>query len=163
VSDAVEDERLEHALGLAYHYLNRRDRTVSEVRRHLGGRRVDATTAEETIRTLAEQGYLDDERFARLYAEDKRGLEQWGAERISQGLVARGIDREMIDEVVAAPSVETELERARALLEKRFPVPPRDRRERDRALGVLLRRGYESELALDALRAYARGVEDEAA
>src|ERR1700737_1673635 len=109
------------------------------------------------------RGYLDDERFARLYAEDKRGLEQWGAERISQGLVARGIDRELIDEVVAAPGVETELERARALLERRFPVPPRDRRERDRALGLLLRRGYESELALDALRAYGGGVEDEAA
>jgi regulatory protein len=163
VSDAVEDERLEHALGLAYHYLNRRDRTVSEVRRHLAGRGVDAATAEVTIRTLAEQGYLDDERFARLYAEDKRGLEQWGAERISQGLVARGIDRELIDEVVTPPGVETELERARALLERRFPVPPRNRRERDRALGVLLRRGYESELALDVLRAYARGVEDEAA
>ena len=52
--------------------------------------------------TLAEQGYLDDERFARLFAEDKRGLEQWGAERISQGLVARGIDRELIDEVLGS-------------------------------------------------------------
>ena len=34
---------------------------------------------------------------------------------------------------------------------------PADRRERERALGVLLRKGYESELALDALSAYARG------
>jgi hypothetical protein len=36
-------------------------------------------------------------------------------------------------------------------------VAPADRRERERALGVLLRKGYESELALDALHAYARG------
>lgn len=163
MSDGVGDERLEHALGLAYHYLNRRDRTVSEVRRHLGGRGVATTTVDATITTLAEQGYLDDERFARLYAEDKRGLEQWGAERISQGLVARGIDRELIDEVLGSGGGETELDRALELLERRFPVPPRDRRERDRALGMLLRKGFDTELALDALRAYARGVEDEAA
>jgi len=44
-----------------------------------------------------------------------------------------------------------------AVLRRRFPHPPQDRRERNRALGLLLRKGYESELALDALSAYARG------
>jgi regulatory protein len=42
-------------------------------------------------------------------------------------------------------------------LRRRFPEPPEDRRERNRALGMLMRKGYESELALDALAAYARG------
>ncbi len=42
------------------------------------------------------------------------------------------------------------------LLEQRVQPPPRDRRARERALGVLLRKGYEPELALDALSAYAR-------
>ena len=51
---------------------------------------------------------------------------------------------------------ESELDRALALLRRRFPSPPRDRRERDRALGVLIRKGYDSELALDALAAHAR-------
>ena len=37
---------------------------------------------------------------------------------------------------------------------------PHDRRERDRALGVMLRKGYDPELALDALAAYVRHAGD---
>jgi regulatory protein len=44
------------------------------------------------------------------------------------------------------------------VLRQRFPSPPRDRRERERALGILLRKGYDIELALDALAAYDRGA-----
>jgi regulatory protein len=52
--------------------------------------------------------------------------------------------------------VDTELDRALGLLRRRFSIPPRDRRERDRALGVLIRKGYDPDLALDAITAYAR-------
>ena len=38
------------------------------------------------------------------------------------------------------------------LVARRFPEPPQTPRERDRALGMLVRKGYELELAYDALR-----------
>jgi regulatory protein len=151
------DDRLQHALELSYRYLNRSDRTVGELRRHLEQRKVEAETRERTIETLSDQGYLDDARFARQFATDKREFEQWGSERITRGLLARGIEREQVEaalEELAAD--ETELDRALALLRLRFPSAPRDRRERDRAIGVLLRKGYESDVALDALTAHAR-------
>ena len=155
-----DDERLEHALGLAYRLLNARDRTVSEMQRQLERKGVDASTREQAIRTLGELGYLDDERFARTFIADKRDLERWGEDRIRLGLLARGIDRDLVQtqlDQIRGSDEETELDRALSLLRRRFPAPPRERRERDRALGVLLRKGYESELALDALTAYARG------
>jgi regulatory protein len=151
---------IEHALELAYAYLNRRDRTVSEVRTHLERRDLDPAAVDEALATLTDQGYLDDGRFARLFAQDKRELEQWGTERIRGNLAARGLDRELIDAALGGDSPETELERARALLERRFPSPPRDPRERERAVGVLLRKGYDSDTALDAVRAYARETAD---
>ena len=40
---------------------------------------------------LIEAGALDDERFARRYAEDKRELRGWGPERIREALAARGV------------------------------------------------------------------------
>ncbi|MGH2929282.1 MAG: regulatory protein RecX, partial [Solirubrobacteraceae bacterium] len=108
------------------------------------------------------QRLLDDERFARLFVSDKRELEQWGSERIRRGLEARGIDRRLAETALSAVNgdraePETELHRALALLRRRFPAPPEDRRTRERALGMLLRKGYETELALDALAAHARG------
>jgi regulatory protein len=154
-------ERLEHALKLCYRYLNHRERTIAEVRRQLERRDVPGDTIEAAISTLGDYGLLDDERFARLFVTDKRELEGWGNERIGRGLVARGIERELIADALSdgtSPdgAEESELDRALAVLQRRFPNPPRDRRERERALGVLLRKGYESELALDALRSYAR-------
>ena len=160
------DEKLQRALDLGYSYLNCRERTVSEVRAQLERKGVTPELIDAALQTFAEQGFLDDERFAQLFVSDKRELEQWGNERIRRGLLARGVDRELAERALApaAPGVAgdndpTELERALELLRRRFPAPPRDRRERDRALGILLRKGYESELALDALSAHARGAD----
>jgi hypothetical protein len=41
-------------------------------------------------------------------------------------------------------------------LRRRFAEPPSDRRTRERALGVLIRKGYESDLALEALASWGR-------
>ena len=143
-------------LELAYRYLNHRDRTEGEVRRHLAGEGVEAGAVEEAIVTLRDQGYVDDARYARLFAEDKRSLEGWGTERIRGTLALRGIDRDLIDAAVDADGGATaEMDRALEILRRRFPSPPRERRDRDRALAVLLRKGYDAELALDALIAHA--------
>jgi regulatory protein len=168
VSFAI-DEKLQRALDLGYAYLNRREHTVAEVRAQLERKGVSPELIDLAVRTFAEQGFLDDERFAQLFVSDKRELEQWGSDRIRRGLLARGIDRELAERAVApggghadpfADEEPTELERALELLRRRFPDPPRERRERDRALGVLVRKGYESELALDALTAYVREAGD---
>jgi regulatory protein len=160
--ERTEEEQLQRAVDLAYAHINRRDRTVGEVRTQLERKGVSAGIREAAIQVVSEQGFLNDERFARLFVSDKRALEEWGSERIRRGLLARGIDRDLADAAVAEAPVdedgeESELDRALALLRRRFPDPPQDRRERDRALGVLIRKGYESELALDALAAHARG------
>jgi regulatory protein len=151
-------ERLAHALELAYRYLNRRERSVSEVRKHLIDRGVGPVATEAAIEELTQEGYLDDARFARVLVEDKRTLELWGNERIGRVLLARGIDRELAAVALstggAGSDEESERERALRLLRRRFPDPPRDRRERERAIGLLLRKGYESELALEALSDY---------
>lgn len=148
---------------LAFRFLSRRERTVAEMRRLLLRKRVDPNAVDDVIEELIDTGYLDDARYARAFAQDKRELEQWGSERIRRTLLERGIDGDLVDETLAAHEDEFghgngggELDRALALLRKRFPGPPRDRSERERALGVLLRKGYDTELALDALSGYSR-------
>ncbi len=148
-------EALQQPLELAYRYLSRRERTVSEMRHHLEQKGVEAASADAVIGALTGEGTLDDSRFARVFAEDKRELEQWGADRIRRALLERGIERELIEAVIAAEPEANELDRALALLQRRFPAPPRARRDRDRALGVLLRKGYGAEVALDALAIHA--------
>lgn len=148
----------ERAFELAYKYLARRERTVSELRWHLLSRDIDEAATAVVIGELVEQGSLDDARFARLFVQDKRELEQWGSERIRRALLSRGIDRELADATLASEeSAETEpdeLARAVGLLRQRFAVALDGRRERERALGLLLRKGYDPELAIDAIHAH---------
>jgi regulatory protein len=149
---------MEEALGLAYRFLGRRERTTHEVRDHLAAKGVDDALIEDTITELREQGYLDDARFARLFVEDKRSLEGWGRERIERGLRERGLDRELVEAALAGQGHEQELEQALELLERRYPVPPVDPRDHERALAVLLRKGYATDLALEALKSYIRAA-----
>ena len=143
------------ALEAAYRYLGRRDRTVAEVRRHLEGKGAEPAEADAAIEELRTQGYLDDARYARQFAEDRRTVDGWGAERIEARLLAAGIARELAVEAARAGAGD-ELAAALTLLRRRWPIPPADDRERERALGLLVRRGYELELAYDAVRAHGR-------
>jgi regulatory protein len=158
IHDRASDPQaqLQGALDLSFSYLGHRDRTVAEVRRHLERKRVEPTGIDEAIGELERLGYLDDARFARRFAEDRRRLDAWGAERIERRLVALGVDRDVASAAVGAGESHDELDAAVALLRRRIVRPPASDRDRDRALGLLARRGYELELAYDAVRAFER-------
>jgi regulatory protein len=151
--------RLQHALDMAFRYLGPRARTEVELRRYLEGKRVEPATIEQALDSLREQGYLDDARFAREFSEDKRLLDEWGADRIERRLLALGVSAQIVRDAVGARGREDELEAALALLRRRFPALDADPREQRRAIGVLVRKGYDSELAWDVVRAHARGGE----
>src|SRR3954470_15788125 len=86
--------RLQHAFETAFRYLGHRDRTVAEVRAFLEKKGVRPATRDEVLAELERQGYLDDAGYAARFAEDKRELEGWGAERIERRLLDAGGDRE---------------------------------------------------------------------
>ena len=146
---------IRRAVDLGYRYLGRRDRTVAEVRRHLEAKRCEPAAIDAAVAELSEAGYLDDAAYAQRFAEDRRELDGWGAERIARRLAAIGVDREVIAAACEARDHESELEAAVELLRRRFRVPPETDRDRDRALGMLVRKGYDLELAYDAVRALA--------
>jgi regulatory protein len=148
--------RLQRALDAAYRYLSRRDRTVVEVRRHLETQRCEPDAIDEALDALAQAGYLDDERYARTFAEDRRSLDAWGPDRITRKLTQIGISPELIEAALSDRSSEDELEAAIELLRQKLRYPPEDDRGRERALGLLARRGYALELAYDAVRRFER-------
>lgn len=110
---------------------------------------------EEVIALLMEAGAIDDGSFASRYAEDKRSLAGWGPDRISAALESRGVARAHIEVALEGEDSEAQLERAVSLLGDRG-MSCSDERERERALGLLVRRGYPLELAYEAVRSIER-------
>ena len=143
----------DEAFELAVKALGRRERSVAELSSWLTERGIAADEVEDVVARLEELGELDDARFARRYAEDKRELAGWGAERIRATLLERGVPAEHIEASLAAES-----ERAAALLIRRGQGL-RSEADRGRALGYLTRKGYTYEVAHEAIRAVERESE----
>jgi regulatory protein len=147
------------ALAIAHAYLNRRERTVAEVRTRLAKAECTPQAADAAVEELLEYGYLDDARYARVFIEDRRNLDSWGNERIQRGLIDRGIERDVVAGALkeAAPEDgKSELDRALELLGRRFPTPSEDPRVRERGFGMLVRKGYGADVAGDAVSAWIR-------
>ena len=153
------DRERERAIQLGYRAVGYRDRTVAELRTFLERKRVEPEAIADAVEELTAAGLLDDARFARRFAEDKRELERWGTERIARDLHRRGIAPDLIERVVGDRSREAELATALLLLEQRVRAP-RDDRDRDRAWRLLVRRGYDAEIAYEAVRRHESGGGD---
>jgi len=145
----------EEAFDRALEALARREHTSGELCDWLAERGFAPAAIEDAVGRLIESGSIDDERFAVAFAADKRELRGWGPERIREALTARGVDRVLIDAALAADGRETQLARATELLERRGEAPA-DERSRARAVAFLARRGYDSEVAYDAVRGLER-------
>jgi regulatory protein len=151
----MEAREQERAIALAYRAVGHRDRTEAELRTFLERKRVEPGAIDGAVAELTEAGVIDDARYARRFAEDKRELESWGSERIARDLTRRGVPPEVIEAALADQSRDSELGTALMLLQQRLP-PPEDDRGRDRAWRLLIRRGYDSEIAYEAVRLHER-------
>jgi regulatory protein len=136
-----------------------RERTEQELRAFLDRRRIDVPVIEGVIAEMVELGFVDDAGYARRFAEDRRLLDQWGSERIAADLGRRGIDREKIEAALGGIERADELEAAIDLLNTRYQTPFTGDRDRDKAWRMLVRRGYEPELAYEAVRRHERGLD----
>lgn len=150
------------ALELAMRAVNARERTEQELRAFLERHRVESPVIEDAIAEMISLGFVDDTGYARRFTDDRRLLDQWGSERIAADLARRGIDRDTIESALAGVERGDELQAAIDLLDRRYQTPFGGDRDRDKAWRMLVRRGYEPELAYEAVRRHERGL-DEAA
>lgn len=130
--------------------LARQPRSRAELDAALRRRGYGEDVVAATLAHLEERGYLDDALVADAVA---RGAERkhFGSRRVALTLRRRGVAREIVEQAARA-SGETDLERARALLARRFPQGVGGSpRERQRAARLLLARGFPGDVVREAL------------
>ncbi len=147
---------MQEALERAFRFIAKRERTVLQVSARLERDDIPGPIITEVVAQMVSDGYLSDQRFAALYAEDRRAIDGWGNERIITNLREAGISSEIIESVVGSRDHADQVGDAIRVLDQRIGVKPSDERERERALGMLARRGYSLEIAYDAVRAFER-------
>lgn len=98
--DLIDQDAPYRAREQALRLLGLRERSRRELEIRLLQAGYCASVIDDTLEWLAGLGYLDDRRFAQIYATEKlRG--GWGPRRVSSELAAKGIERAIIEETLA--------------------------------------------------------------
>ncbi|RNB59787.1 RecX family transcriptional regulator [Brevibacillus gelatini] len=139
----VAEEKHKAYLG-ALKYLGLRPRTRSQLHAYLLEKGFDTRVADEICQRCEEQGYIDDEAFAKQWVEERLRLKPRSSYMLRMELAQRGVDKSIAEDAVQGISREAELEAARALVEKKARriagAPNRD--EERKLLSMLMRKGF---------------------
>ena len=89
------------ALKKMIHYCDYQDRCKKEIFTKLDTFELDDNDRDFIIDFLQEEGFINDERYCRSFVKGKLNLKKWGVNKIKLSLITKGIDREIIDEVLS--------------------------------------------------------------
>lgn len=141
IAELQDTAEFELAKARALNYLTYRPRSSAELRRYLAGKGYDEAVAERVLTRLEELGLVDDDAFARYWVEQRQTFKPRSQLALRQELFQKGIDRVVVDEVVAELDDEEAARKAAASRATRLAGLPEEEFLR-RLGGYLQRRGF---------------------
>ena len=156
--DQISDEEL-HQLILdsdarrakekALYLLEHRHHSKRELTEKIARTAASWEAAEAAAGQMEELGLVDDQAYARDRAREMFLRKRWGPLRVKQELRRKGIDGELIEELLEEYRQRDEgglvAENVRAVLETKYSGWREDEKQRRRAFAALQRRGYSYE------------------
>ncbi len=135
--------------------LARRSHSCGELRAAFAKRAIPTEIGEELIMALTRSNLLDDGEFARAWRDSRMRSRGLAPRVIARELREKGIDPDLILEVISEVSSESEESALQDLLAKKVrSLRPGDRKKQERALlGFLMRKGHRGDRAGLAVRA----------
>ena len=112
----------------------------------------DADRADALVRSLVENGYVDDARYAAAFAREKSRLTGWGPVKITFQLRGKGISEEVIRQALQDVDVQEASGKLQALLAAKYKSVQGEPDARLRLIRFALGRGYEWNAVSEALK-----------
>ena len=156
-------------LEAAARYLEARQRSIAEVRRHLGRMGYRPELVEAATARLEELGLLDDDAFARAWVESRDRAKPRGEHALRRELGLKGVDRSLVDGVLEerregaggaggsgdhGPAAADDAAAERLLAKKMSPIlrEADPRRRLQRAYTLLARNGFSPDVCSTVAR-----------
>ena len=89
------------ALKKILHYCDYQDRCKKEIFTKLDSFELSESDKSFIVEFLQDEGYINDERYCRSYVKSKLNLKKWGVNKIKLSLLTKGVDREIVDNVIS--------------------------------------------------------------
>ena len=165
IGASISDEQLQEliqssercrAKETALYLLTHRDHTKKELVEKLR-RTSGEETAWETARKMEEIGLVNEEDYARRYARELLCRKKFAPSRTAYELEKKGIDRELIHEIIEEIGVDP-ADQLRDLLERKYAQAVREEKGRRRTVASLQRLGYRWEEIRRALEEFTPSI-----
>ena len=140
---------IRRAYNCAVSLLSRRDHSKKELLTKLREKGFSAG-AVQALEKLEQGGYIDDERFCRLSASELVRLKGYGKRRVEQELYRKGIDRDVINNVLDEITFDSDA--LSDIIKRKYLDKMSDEKGRQRAFNALIRLGYSYGEIRDALK-----------
>ena len=130
-----------------------RDHTKKEIREKLFRAGAENEVICEVLEFLSEYNLINDEVYAKRYANDLKNLKKFGKKRIERELINKGISKDTVFEVLSEME-ETDEEELSILINKRLKGNF-DKKNCDKIMRYFIYRGYspdEIKRCIDSLR-----------
>lgn len=160
--DEISDEELRELLQAsderrarekAMYLLEHRSHSKKELADKIARTAASREAAQAAAEKMEELGLLNDEAYARDLARELFTRKKWGAMRVKQELRQKGIDANLIEELLEEyGGEELALENLQEILERKYPGWEEDEKTRRRAFAAMQRLGYSYDLIRRAMR-----------
>lgn len=98
--------------------------------------------AQDVLRILIAEKYVDDLRFSSAYARDKASIDGWGKSKIRYMLLSKGIERSIIDDALLEIDEHRASQRLEKLLQNKINSLKNDPQKRQKIIRFAIGRGY---------------------
>jgi regulatory protein len=149
----IEQNKLFHIKQRAFRLLGRRQHASLELSRKLWNKDYEQKLIDEVIEDLQKKGYLDDKEFIRAFVAEKSKTKNWSTKKIKSELLKRGIDLKLIDRMLNGQTVESDIEDAMKLANKKYEMLLKRNLERkdlrNKLSTYLFSKGFDYDLIID--------------
>ena len=139
------------ALKKILHYCDYQDRCKKEIFTKLNSFELDADDKAFIFDFLNDEGYINDERYCRSYVKSKLNLKKWGINKIKLSLIAKGIDRDIIDSVVSEIDEDSYKEELVKLLENKKINESDPYKRKAKLIRYAVGKGYSLSMVMEVL------------
>ena len=142
------------ALIKAANFCAYQERTQKEVRGKLAELEVVGDESEQIIVWLVENNYLNEERFARVFAGSKFRQKKWGRIKIRQELKMRGVSDYCLRAGMSEIDVDDYMETLQSIIEKKSKEVKESNPliKKQKIVKYALSKGFEQDLVFDLVR-----------
>ncbi len=135
-------------------YAAYQDRCSRDVELKMAGWKIPKTSKEKLIKQLKDEGFIDDQRFARSFVQGKFRVNKWGRIRIAHELRTRRLPDTMIADALMEIDEESYMETIRALVIRKGGEinPEKTLNKREKIINFVVGKGFETDLVLRIMK-----------